>query len=76
MITSILVFILVLSILILVHEFGHFMAARRMGIWVREFGIGLPREFLERRLVRPFILSTGFLLADLSECMGKIPPKK
>lgn len=36
------VFILVLSLLILVHEFGHFIAAKRSGIKVEEFGLGLP----------------------------------
>lgn len=39
---SILVFILVFSLLILVHEFGHFYAARRSGVKVEEFGLGLP----------------------------------
>jgi regulator of sigma E protease len=32
----------VLSVLLLVHELGHFLAARRAGIIVEEFGIGLP----------------------------------
>ena len=32
----------VLSVLLLVHELGHFLAARRAGITVEEFGIGLP----------------------------------
>lgn len=34
--------LLVLSILILVHELGHFLAAKISGVWVEEFGIGLP----------------------------------
>ena len=42
MFVSILIFIVVLSVLILVHEWGHFMAARRAGLWVEEFGIGIP----------------------------------
>src|SRR3989304_8133280 len=39
---SIIVFIIVFSVLILIHEFGHFYAARRSGVKVEEFGIGLP----------------------------------
>lgn len=35
-------FILVLSVLVLVHEFGHYLAARKNGIWVEEFGFGFP----------------------------------
>jgi regulator of sigma E protease len=38
----ILLFIAILVILILVHEFGHFIAAKRAGIRVDEFGIGYP----------------------------------
>jgi len=34
--------LLILSILVLVHEFGHFIAAKIIGVWPEEFGIGLP----------------------------------
>lgn len=37
-----LIFMLVLSVLVLVHEMGHFSAAKLMGIKVEEFGFGLP----------------------------------
>lgn len=39
---SILIFIVILSILVLIHEFGHFIMAKRSGIGVEEFGFGLP----------------------------------
>src|SRR5919199_6099427 len=32
----------ILSLLMLVHELGHFITARRAGITVQEFGFGLP----------------------------------
>ena len=32
----------VLGLLVLVHEFGHFIAAKWAGIRVEEFGLGLP----------------------------------
>lgn len=35
-------FIFVLTILVLVHEFGHFIIAKKMGVKVEEFGLGLP----------------------------------
>lgn len=38
----ILIFLLILTILVLVHEFGHFIIAKKMGVKVEEFGIGLP----------------------------------
>ena len=39
---SIIIMILLLSLLILVHEAGHFLAARAFGIKVDKFGFGLP----------------------------------
>ena len=36
------IFILILTILVLVHELGHFLMAKKMGVKVEEFGIGLP----------------------------------
>lgn len=42
MIITILVFLVVLTILVLIHEFGHFFVARKLDIKVEEFGFGLP----------------------------------
>ena len=39
---SIIIFILVLLILVLVHELGHFLVAKKFGIRVDEFGFGFP----------------------------------
>jgi regulator of sigma E protease len=43
---SIILTIIVLSVLILVHEWGHFMAARRVGIPVYEFSLGFGYRLL------------------------------
>ncbi|MBL1228523.1 RIP metalloprotease RseP [Enterococcus sp. BWB1-3] len=43
---TIITFILVFGILVIVHEFGHFFFAKRAGILVREFAIGMgPKIF-------------------------------
>ncbi len=42
MIVNLLIFVLVLAVLILIHEFGHFLAAKACGMRVDEFGIGFP----------------------------------
>lgn len=39
---SALAFFVLLTVLILIHEWGHFAAARKAGIVVEEFGFGLP----------------------------------
>lgn len=40
--TTIIAFIIILSVLVLVHELGHFLVAKKLGIRVEEFGIGFP----------------------------------
>ena len=47
---SILVFLLVLSILVLVHELGHFLVAKRFGVMVEEFGFGLPPRLFGKKI--------------------------
>lgn len=42
LLTTAIVFILILGVLVLVHEFGHFITAKMLGIKVEEFGFGLP----------------------------------
>ena len=49
MLTDILVFLGILSLLVLVHELGHFFVARWAGIWVEEFGFGLPPRILGKK---------------------------
>ncbi|MBX4210647.1 site-2 protease family protein, partial [Candidatus Parcubacteria bacterium] len=39
---SFILFLIILAVLILVHEFGHFIVAKRSGIRVDEFGLGFP----------------------------------
>lgn len=42
MLIAVLSFVVVLSLVVLIHEFGHFLAARRAGVPVYEFSIGFP----------------------------------
>lgn len=49
MFLTIIIFIIMLSVLVLVHEAGHFFVARKMGIKVEEFGLGLPPKIWGKR---------------------------
>lgn len=50
MITTILLFLVILSVLVFVHEFGHFIVAKKSGMKVEEFGFGFPpRAFAVRK---------------------------
>lgn len=47
---SIILFIIILAILILAHEFGHFIVAKKNGIRVDEFGIGFPPKLYGKKI--------------------------
>jgi len=42
MLVTVIVFLLLLSVLVLIHEAGHFFVAKKMGIKIEEFGFGFP----------------------------------
>jgi len=48
--SSLLIFIIILPVLILVHEFGHFLAAKLNGIKVEEFGFGYPPRLFFKKI--------------------------
>ncbi|MBI4099123.1 site-2 protease family protein [Candidatus Parcubacteria bacterium] len=43
---TIIIFIVLLTALVLVHELGHFVSARQAGIRIEEFGLGLPPRLI------------------------------
>ncbi len=50
MIISILIFILTILVLVLIHEFGHFLMAKKFGIKVEEFGFGIPPRLWGKKI--------------------------
>src|SRR6185436_12247927 len=44
---NILIFFIILAVLVITHEFGHFIAAKKSGIRVDEFGFGFPPRALK-----------------------------
>lgn len=49
-IINILILLIILSVLIFVHEFGHFLAAKAIGVYVHEFALGMgPKIFSFKR---------------------------
>lgn len=47
--------------LVIVHEWGHFFAARRNGVEVEEFGLGFPPRAWGRKLKSGMVLSLNWL---------------
>lgn len=47
---SILLSIIVLGILVIVHEFGHFFAAKKCGVLVEEFAVGMGPKLISKQI--------------------------
>jgi regulator of sigma E protease len=60
-VTSILAFVFVLGVLVFVHELGHFLAARRIGVRVLTFSLGFGPKLL------------SFTRGDTEYCVSAIP---
>ena len=50
MIFPIIIFILTLLVLVIIHEFGHFIMAKKFGIKVEEFGFGIPPKLWGKKI--------------------------
>ncbi len=50
MILTAFVFLIILSVLVLIHELGHFLVAKYFGIKVEEFGFGLPPRMFGKKI--------------------------
>jgi regulator of sigma E protease len=47
---EIIIIILTFSILIILHELGHFLVAKKFGVKVEEFGLGLPPKLFSKKI--------------------------
>jgi regulator of sigma E protease len=59
-VTTAIIFFIVLSVLVFVHELGHYMVARLIGVHVEEFGFGLPPRIWGKK-IGPTIYSLNWL---------------
>ncbi len=58
---TLIIFLFFLGILILFHELGHFLAARKVGLKVEEFSLGFPPRILAKKIGET-IYSVGLIL--------------
>jgi len=58
---GIIVGLFILVLLVIAHELGHALTARRNGVVVEEFGVGFPPQAMKRKLKNGTILSINWL---------------
>ncbi len=68
--------VLVLSLLVVVHEFGHYMAARIIGVWVEEFGVGLPPRAWGKKIGETIYSINWLPLGGFVRLHGETPDSK
>jgi len=72
-------FIVAVSLLVTVHEFGHFWVARRLGFKVLRFSVGFGKPLIERQgsdgtVYSVAVLPLGGYVKLLDEREGPVPP--
>ncbi len=67
------IFIVALSVLVLVHEWGHFVAARRTGVRVEEFGLGLPPRIWGKKIGETIYSLNWLPIGGFCKLLGEDP---
>ena len=70
---NIIVFLVILVVLILVHEFGHFLVAKWAKIRVDEFGIGFPPRLFGRKFNGTLYSVNALPLGGFVKIFGEDP---
>ncbi len=68
---SILIFLVVLFVLILVHEWGHYIAAKKTGMRVDEFGIGFPPTIWRRQVGETMYMLNALPIGGYVKILGE-----
>jgi regulator of sigma E protease len=74
MILTIVAGIIVLSVLIIVHELGHFITAKATGVWVEEFGIGFPPRLYGKKLGDTIYSINWIPFGGFNKLSGEVDP--
>ncbi len=71
---TIIVGVLVLSVLILAHELGHFIAAKATHCWVEEFGIGFPPRIWGKKFGDTIYSINWIPFGGFNKISGEVDP--
>ncbi len=74
MILTIVVGIVVLSVLVIVHELGHYITAKATGAWVEEFGIGFPPRLYGKKWGETIYSINWIPFGGFNRISGEVDP--
>ena len=73
MTTNIISFVVVLGVLIFVHEFGHFLLAKLMGVGVEKFSLGFGPKIVGRKIGMTDYMISAIPLGGYVKMVGESP---
>ncbi len=74
MLVTIISFIIVLGILIFIHEFGHFITAKKAGIKVEEFALGMGPRLISHKKGETVYSIRAIPVGGFCNMTGEFPP--
>lgn len=76
MIITIVAFLIVLAVLIVTHELGHFATAKAFGVKVEEFGVGFPPRLLSIKRGETKYSLNAIPLGGFTKMVGEVDPSE
>ena len=76
MIITIVAFLIVLAVLIITHELGHFATAKAFGVKVEEFGVGFPPRLLSIKRGETRYSLNAIPLGGFTKMVGEVDPSE
>jgi len=73
---NIISFVIVLGILIFVHEFGHFLLAKLMGVGVEKFSLGFGPKIVGKKIGMTEYMISAIPLGGYVKMVGEEPDKE
>ncbi len=73
---TILIFLVILAVIILAHELGHFITAKAFGVKVEEFGLGFPPRLIGIRRGETLYSLNAIPLGGFTKMAGEEDPKE
>jgi len=75
-IITIVAFLIVLAVLIITHELGHFATAKAFGVKVEEFGVGFPPRLLSIKRGETKYSLNAIPLGGFTKMVGEVDPSE